>query len=507
MLTLRQDHLFKLYWNLATEMLLLYLPSQYVLRKVLEPTLNGIQINDSAILTAFLLCTATGLLAVHLSEEKTWKAAAMMVNTLPVAAVCIGLTPYITHYIHGFTSTLILCYLSYRVSLSERGLIEEIYLWIHLVDVFGFYSVTKPIIDSIQQQLLVFWVATFAYSAAFTVKETDYLIWDMSWSDLITFLSTCVEECCRTPVGLMATSVVVAHATPYARLPLETFLYGFRKTGRDVDDVGGLVEGVVFLLLSIRFGVAEKHHTDTHLDVQRRVFLLKITSFFVMGIFLETTYEMLDSKILSFSASTKITNHIRALMTYIVLLASSCYVIYTICKLVNIGTAIAIVIHTSSTVVQIVGSLLVYTIFLYDVKYSIENLDDMIFCVRSLVSIVVFAGSVITSCSGLWVVKIEGLSWIQTSCLILHTYSNVWNKFKDGYDVFRLRRNCRKKINSLTWATYEELCNYGDVCSICYQGMSSAKITPCGHFFHRGCLQKWINDNNTCPLCSCRISV
>nr|XP_022339813.1 uncharacterized protein LOC111134763 [Crassostrea virginica] len=208
MLTLRQDHLFKLYWNLATEMLLLYLPSQYVLRKVLEPTLNGIQINDSAILTAFLLCTATGLLAVHLSEEKTWKAAAMMVNTLPVAAVCIGLTPYITHYIHGFTSTLILCYLSYRVSLSERGLIEEIYLWIHLVDVFGFYSVTKPIIDSIQQQLLVFWVATFAYSAAFTVKETDYLIWNMSWSDWITFLLTCVEECCRTPVGLMATSVV-----------------------------------------------------------------------------------------------------------------------------------------------------------------------------------------------------------------------------------------------------------------------------------------------------------
>ena len=506
MLLLQQDQLLKLNWNLTIGILLLYMPSKYVQQEVLEPTLNGIKINDVAYLKAYLLCTATGLLAIYLFQEKTWKGTALMVNNLPVATVVLRLPSQVTHFIQGFTTIFILCYLSYRVSLSVCRLIEDFYLRINLVYVFGFYSVTKPILDSIQQQLLVFWLATLAYRAAFPAKETAFVIWNMSWSDWITFLSTCVEECCRTHVGLMATSVVVAHATCYARLLLEAFLYDFRRNGTP-DEVGGLAEGVVFFLINIRFGMAEKHHTEANLDVQRRVFLLKISFLFIVALFLDTTYQFLDSKIVSFSASTKISNHIRALMTYILLLLPSCYVIFSVCKLVNIGTALAIVILNGSTIIQIVGSLLVYTLFLYDVKYSLENLDDTIFYIRAFVNILVFVGAVICSCSGLRLIKVEGLSLIQTPCLIIHIYYEVWNKFKNGYDAFILRRNCRKKINSLPWATNEGLRNHCDVCSICYQGMSSAKITPCGHFYHRDCLQKWINDNDTCPLCSCRISV
>nr|XP_022339811.1 RING finger protein 145-like [Crassostrea virginica] len=506
MLLLQQDQLLKLYWNLTIGILLLYMPSKYVQQEVVEPTLNGIKINDVAYLKAYLLCTATGLLAIYLFQEKTWKGAALMVNNLPVATVVLRLPSQVTQFIQGFTMMLILCYLSYRVSLSVCRLIDDLYLRINLAYVFGFYNVTKHILDSIQQQFLVFWLATLAYSAAFPAKETAYVIWNMSWSDWITFLSTCVAECCRTLVGLMATSVFVTHATGYARVLLEAFLYGFRRTGRH-DETGGLAEGVVFFLLSIRFGVAEKHNADAHLDVQRRLFLLQITFFAVVAVFLNTTYQILDAKIVFFSASTKISNHIRAYMTYILLLLSSCYVMYTVLKLVDIGTVLAFLIITGSTFIQIVGSLLVYTLFLYDVKYSIDNLDDTIFYMRASVNILVFVGSIFAAGIGLWVLKVEGLGWIQTPCLIIHIYYQVWNEFKDGYDAFILRRNCEKKINSLTWATNEEVCNYGDVCSICYQGMSSAKITPCGHLYHRNCLRKWINDNNTCPLCSHRISV
>ena len=512
MLTLQQNQLFKLYWNLTTGILLLYLPFQYVVMKVLEPTLNGIKINDSATLTAFLLCTATGLLAVHLSEEKTWKAAVLMVNTLTVAAVYIGLPPYVTRYIHGFTATSILCNLFYRVSLSMFGLMEEIYLLIYLIRILGFNSVAKPILDSIQRPFLVFWLATFAYSSVYPVKEIAHVDWTTSLDYWLSFLSTCVEECCRTKVGLMATSVVVAYAASYARILLEAFLYGSRRTGNHY--TSGWIEGVAFFFISIHIGVLENHQTDTHKDVQSRLYPLKITSLLVVAIFLETTYQTLDSKIMSFSASTKYSNHIRPLMTYIILLLSSCYVVYTVCNLVGNGIPFPLVIVTDSTIIQsassliqIVASLFVYTIFLYDIKYSVENLDDMIFYIRSFVSILVLVGSVNVSWSGLWVVIIEGLSWIQTSCLIIYFYFKVWKRLKDGYYVFTLMKNCREKMNSLTWATNEELNNHDDVCSICYQGMSSAKITPCGHFFHQGCLQKWINDNNTCPLCSYRISV
>lgn len=38
-------------------------------------------------------------------------------------------------------------------------------------------------------------------------------------------------------------------------------------------------------------------------------------------------------------------------------------------------------------------------------------------------------------------------------------------------------------------------------CVSLFQDMSSAVITPCSHFFHAGCLKKWLYVQETCPLC------
>ena len=35
--------------------------------------------------------------------------------------------------------------------------------------------------------------------------------------------------------------------------------------------------------------------------------------------------------------------------------------------------------------------------------------------------------------------------------------------------------------------------------------LNSAKVTPCGHFFHGGCLKKWLFVQDHCPLCSAKI--
>lgn len=35
--------------------------------------------------------------------------------------------------------------------------------------------------------------------------------------------------------------------------------------------------------------------------------------------------------------------------------------------------------------------------------------------------------------------------------------------------------------------------------------MNSAVITPCNHFFHAGCLKKWLYVQETCPLCHCQL--
>lgn len=39
------------------------------------------------------------------------------------------------------------------------------------------------------------------------------------------------------------------------------------------------------------------------------------------------------------------------------------------------------------------------------------------------------------------------------------------------------------------------------VCVMSKQDMTSAVITPCSHFFHAGCLKKWLYVQETCPLC------
>nr|XP_022339803.1 RING finger protein 145-like [Crassostrea virginica] len=351
---------------------------------------------------------------------------------------------------------------------------------------------------------LVLGLASFAYYAMITVEETAHFDWTMSWSDWITCLSTCFEKYCRTHVGLLSISVVVARVTPYARLLLEKFLCGFRKIDRHIHSTEGLPEGLFCFLLNINFGEVKELHIDAHLDVQRRLRRIHVTSFFVIAVFLETTYQMLDTKIMSFVGSTnKFLNHIRALMTYFLLLFSSCYIIYTVCKLASTATALTLASLTCSTIIQILGSLLVYTLILFDVKYSIENLDDTIFYIETSVCILSLAGSMISPFSGFWMIEVEGLGW--TLCLIVHIYYQ-WNKFKNGYDDFISWENGRKKINSFIWATKEEIRNYDDVCSICLHGMSSARITPCRHLYHQGCLQKWLKDYMTCPLCSCRIS-
>ena len=70
-----------------------------------------------------------------------------------------------------------------------------------------------------------------------------------------------------------------------------------------------------------------------------------------------------------------------------------------------------------------------------------------------------------------------------------------------GWKTFMKRRTAVAKINSLPFATEEELRKHDDVCAICYMDMTNAKVTRCRHFFHSVCLRKWLYMQDTCPLC------
>ena len=72
------------------------------------------------------------------------------------------------------------------------------------------------------------------------------------------------------------------------------------------------------------------------------------------------------------------------------------------------------------------------------------------------------------------------------------------------------------RLSALPDATTAQLVANADVCSICYMDMvtpappsdeqqqevsATVKMTPCGHFYYRVCLKKWLFHQNNCPMC------
>ena len=85
--------------------------------------------------------------------------------------------------------------------------------------------------------------------------------------------------------------------------------------------------------------------------------------------------------------------------------------------------------------------------------------------------------------------------------ITMHAYFNVYKRAQEGWNNFLLRRSAVKRLNSLEWATEEQLQQLNDVCCICYEELDSAKVTRCKHFFHSLCLRKWLYVQDKCPMC------
>ncbi|ELV12297.1 RING finger protein 145 [Tupaia chinensis] len=156
---------------------------------------------------------------------------------------------------------------------------------------------------------------------------------------------------------------------------------------------------------------------------------------------------------------------------------------------------------------QVLGTLFIYVLFMVEEfrKEPVENMDDVIYYVNGtyrllefLVALCVVAYGVSETIFGEWTV-------MGSMIIFIHSYYNVWLRAQLGWKSFLLRRDAVNKIKSLPIATKEQLEKHNDICAICYQDMKSAVITPCSHFFHAGCLKKWLYVQETCPLCHCHL--
>ncbi|XP_062568343.1 RING finger protein 145-like [Saccostrea cucullata] len=300
--------------------------------------------------------------------------------------------------------------------------------------------------------------------------DVNVTLTELAW---LRFLSLCAAECCKTSLGLVATSIVISYVFYYLNVLVNVYIYGLREYSTRYGCVNGWVEGLLVFLMCVRSGILTNYNAMEYKVLLKRAFVIRITLLFAVTVFLKVTYEKYESVILSFSSSPteKLFKHFRALLLYIIFMICSLVVAFTTSQLVHITVCIPVIIICLSTSLQILASIATYGLFLYDGSRScpLENLDDSVYYIRSTVRVIDFLGSVILACTGVWVIKTEGLSWIQTPMLILHCFINVWQRFQNGWKSFLQRREAMRKVDSLASATKTQLSNHDDVCPICFK--------------------------------------
>lgn len=468
-------------------------PETYILNDTSALKRLGLHLTVQCVMAAFI---------AYLIDITSWRRFVLLIYTLPMIARIAGIPlaafEHIHHFCSLFTVILIMLFLFNNIGFGLDIVKENILRWKALADAIGWISLLFTAWHTILLpiQFLVFWIVLFCSQLYVYMMKTPLSLSQEGW---LLFILACVGECCATPISLIALCVTIAYASYYILTLTKLYLQGWNAFTADQDVMRGWTEGFTMMLIAVQTGLLE-------LKPLQRAFLMCVLLFIVASSLIQSMYEMADPILLSLSAShnKNIFKHVRAILLFTFLWLFPLYMTYSICQYFDLDFWLLVIMSSCLlTSVQVVGSLVIYTLFMYDGMRTDpwESLDDIVYYTRSFVRILEFIVAVFVVCYGMKESIFGEWSWINSSILIIHCYFNVWQRLQSGWRTFLLRREAVKKLALLPTATEDQIHNYNDVCPICYQPLLTAKITPCGHFFHATCLKKWLYVKDTCPMC------
>ena len=452
-------------------------------------------------------CVIAAIVA-YLMEMTNWRKFGLLIFTLPVLGRVCGIPVTELESLHNFCTlfTVIMSQLFLFVNFSTildafKDLINKGYI---LSQALGYIPLALTIWHTVLLpiQLLLFWIVLFTVQL-YVYIYGDALPLSISQEGWMFVVLAAVGECCATPVSLFALCVTISYMSYYILSLTKLFLQGWQGYQADTESMRGWTEGFTMMLIAVQTGLLD-------LKPLQRAFLMSILLFIVASSLIQSMYEMCDPILLALSAAhnKSICKHLRAILLFTFLWMFPLYMTYSICQYFNLDFWLLVIMSSCLlTSVQVVGSLTVYALFMYDSLRTEpwDSLDDVIYYVRSTVRILEFVVAVFVVCYGLKESFFGEWSWINSSILLIHCYFNVWQRLQTGWKTFLLRREAVKRLESLPKATDEQLQENNDVCPICYQAMTAARITHCRHFFHATCLKKWLYVKDTCPMCHKKI--
>ncbi|KAL8206503.1 UNVERIFIED_CONTAM: hypothetical protein K2H54_006264 [Gekko kuhli] len=498
--------LVKLYLYILT-LLLLYVGHQTArdyIRQEMDREFQGAVYNDSMALSRFATVLTGQVIVVTLCAllQKTKRAWLFSAPLLPLAArlCCLPLQALPT--VNTFAAVLtalgalyvaasslsVLVHLA-AAACREVGQALELYQLVAL-GMSLWRQLAVPLL------FLVFWLALFTLKIyAFWVSSGPLL---SQQGLLFVFLSS-VAECCSTPYSLVGLTFTVSYLALGLLKLCKFYLAGHGAFQNGNVMHRGVTEGVTLLLLALQTDLLD-------LQLLQRTFLLSIILFIVVTSTLQSMIEIADPIVLGLGASQNrsVWKHFRGVSMCLFLLVFPGFMAYKIAHFFHMDFWLLILVSSCMlTSLQVMGTLFIYALFMVEIfqEAPVEKMDEIVYYVNAVSRVLEFLVAVCVVAYGTWESVFGEWSWMGASVIIIHSYFNVWLRAQSGWRSFLLRREAAEKINSLPRATRGQLRDHNDVCAICFQEMTLAVITQCGHIFHGGCLRKWFYVQDTCPLC------
>ncbi|XP_044745619.1 ERAD-associated E3 ubiquitin-protein ligase HRD1-like [Coccinella septempunctata] len=94
------------------------------------------------------------------------------------------------------------------------------------------------------------------------------------------------------------------------------------------------------------------------------------------------------------------------------------------------------------------------------------------------------------------------LLFCYSNFVLMTTYFIIFLRIKDVFcNYWQMIVAEKKTYSSFRVATDQEINDRDDICAVCLNKMSKARITPCNHLFHPICLKQCLKNSFLCPLC------
>uniref|UniRef100_T1IZP5 RING-type domain-containing protein n=1 Tax=Strigamia maritima TaxID=126957 RepID=T1IZP5_STRMM len=352
--------------------------------------------------------------------------------------------------------------------------------------------------------LRVFWLVRISEDLVFLVADKlQFSIDTIELSKLMTLsmssLSSLTRELlvrgCDTLLAVLGMTSMVAALAHYIGYAIQQFL----MTDDDEEKSIGTVSAVLFFILALQTGL-------TGLEPEKRLIRLYRNFCLLFTAMLHFIHNIVNPLLMTLSASRNpsVQKHGRVLSICGILIAFPCWFLYYLWAHHSVSTwMLAVSAFTIEVIVKVVISLLVYFLFIIDAYRNDfwEKLDDYIYYIRATGNTIEFTFGIFLFFNGAWILLFESGGAIRACMMCIHAYVNIWLQAKAGWVTFIKRRTAVNKINLLPEATEEQLQKFDDVCAICYQDLTTARITKCNHYFHSVCLRKWLYVQDRCPLC------